>query len=198
VARAAGQLEARESKSGGMRAGVPDGGGGEEAASGASACHLLVYIAPQNNQTLSGQNNQTVVKFTTRLGATPVTPGYTCKSSGIPEKYPASTSRSPYCYCNTTRAPVPTAARPACSSMRTAPCAAAASARERPRRCARHGLRCGRRGCANVHLQDRGSARHALLRSEQLIAKKRRNKLAAADKAICYLTRGKCRSSVWT
>ena len=102
------------------------------------------------------------------------------------------------CYCNTTRALVPTAARPACSSMRTAPCAAAASARERPRRCARHGLRCGRRGCANVHLQDRGSARHVLLRSEQLIAKKRRNKLAAADKAICYLTRGKCRSPVWT
>ena len=127
-----------------------------------------------------------------------VKPGYTRKSPGIPEKYPGSTSRSPYCYCNTTRAPVPTAARPACSSMRTAPCAAAASARERPRRCARHGLRCGRRGCANVHLQDRGSARHALLRSEQLIAKKRRNKLAAADKAICYLTRGKCRSSVWT
>ena len=28
---------------------------------------------------------------------------------------------------------------------------------------------------------------------EQLIAKKRRNKLAAADKAICYLTRGKFR-----
>ena len=161
-------------------------------------CLPFTGIAPQNNQTLSGQNNQTVVKFTTRLGATPVKPGYTCKSSGIPEKYPGSTSRSPYCYCNTTRAPVPTAARPACSSMRTAPCAAAASARERPRRCARHGLRCGRRGCANVHLQDRGSARHALLRSEQLIAKKRRNKLAAADKAICYLTRGKCRSSVWT
>ena len=161
-------------------------------------CLPFTGIAPQKNQTLSGQNNQTVVKFTTRLGATPVKPGYTCKSSGIPEKYPGSTSRSPYCYCNTTRAPVPTAARPACSSMRTAPCAAAASARERPRRCARHGLRCGRRGCANVHLQDRGSARHALLRSEQLIAKKRRNKLAAADKAICYLTRGKCRSSVWT
>ena len=54
-------------------------------------------------------------------------------------------------------------------------------------------MRCGRRGCANVHLQDRGSARHELLRSEQLIAKKRRNKLAAADKAICYLTRGKFR-----
>ena len=51
-------------------------------------------------------------------------------------------------------------------------------------------MRCGRRGCANVHLQDRGSARHELLRSEQLIAKKRRNKLAAADKTICYLTRG--------
>ena len=28
---------------------------------------------------------------------------------------------------------------------------------------------------------------------EQLIAKKRRNKLAAADKAICYFTRGKFR-----
>ena len=28
---------------------------------------------------------------------------------------------------------------------------------------------------------------------EQLIAKKRRNKLAAADKAICYLKRGKFR-----
>ena len=52
------------------------------------------------------------------------------------------------------------------------------------------GLRCGRRGGPNVHLQDRGSARHELLRSEQLIAKKRRNKLAAADKTICYLTRG--------
>ena len=34
---------------------------------------------------------------------------------------------------------------------------------------------------------------YELLRSEQLIAKKRRNKLAAADKAICYLTRGKFR-----
>ena len=45
-------------------------------------------------------------------------------------------------------------------------------------------------GADNVHLQDRGSARHELLRSEQLIAKKRRNKLAAADKTICYLTRG--------
>ena len=56
-----------------------------------------------------------------------------------------------------------------------------------------HGLRCGRRGGPNVHLQDRGSARHELLRSEQLIAKKRRNKLAAADKAICYFTRGKFR-----
>ena len=119
-----------------------------------------------------------------------VKPGYTRKSPGIPEKYPGSTSmpRSP-----TPRAPVPTAARPACSSVRTAPCAVATSARGRPQRCARHGLRCGRRGGPNVHLQDRGSARHELLRSEQLIAKKRRNKLAAADKAICYLTRGKFR-----
>ena len=53
------------------------------------------------------------------------------------------------------------------------------------------GTACGADDAAsNVHLQDRGSARHELLRSEQLIAKKRRNKLAAADKTICYLTRG--------
>ena len=51
-----------------------------------------------------------------------VKPGYTRKSPGIPEKYPGSTSmpRSPY-----TQGPCATAARPACSSMRTAPCALA-------------------------------------------------------------------------
>ena len=112
-----------------------------------------------------------------------------CKSSGIPEKYPGSTSRSPYCYCNTTRAPVPTAARPACSSMRTAPCAAAASARERPRRCARHGLRCGRRGCANVHLQDRGGARHALVRPRSTDRKEAAQQADCCRHTVCYLTR---------
>jgi len=59
-----------------------------------------------------------------------VKPGYTCKKPGIPEKYlgPRQCRARP-----TPRAPAPTAARTACSSTRTAPCALATSAK-------RHGL----------------------------------------------------------
>ena len=47
----------------------------------------------------------------------------------------ASMPRAP-----TPRAPAPTAARTACSSTRTAPCALAIGAKRQHRRCARHGL----------------------------------------------------------
>ena len=65
-----------------------------------------------------------------------VKPGYTCKKPGIPEKYlgPRQCRARP-----TPRAPAPTAARTACSSTRTAPCALATGAKRQHRRCARRG-----------------------------------------------------------
>ena len=79
-------------------------------------------------------------------------PGNTCKNPGIPEKYlgPRQCRARP-----TPRAPAPTAARTACSSTRTAPCALATSAKgsigAAPGTACR--WRCGRCGRADILLQ---------------------------------------------
>ena len=125
------------------------------------------------------------------LPKTQVKPGYTRESPGLPEKYldarPHAAAR------HTPRAPVPTAARTACSSTRTAPCVLATSAKTQkaasaPGTACRR--RCGRRGRATFCYKIEAVLGMRLCDPDQLIGKKRRNKLTAADNTICYLTRG--------
>ena len=121
-----------------------------------------------------------------------VKPGYTRKSPGI-ELYPRNTRARVHMPRNPTpRVPAPTAARTACSSTRTAPCVLATSAKRQHRSCARHGLQAAvrtTRSCqhsANIE----AVLGMRLCDPDQLIGKKRCNKLTAADNTICYLTRG--------
>ena len=127
-------------------------------------------------------------------GCLPKTPGktrYTRESPGLPEKYldarPHAAAR------HTPRAPVPTAARTACSSTRTAPCVLATSAKTQkaasaPGTACRR--RCGRRGRANILLQDRGGAPHALVRPRSTDRKEAAQQADCCRHTICYLTRG--------
>ena len=121
-----------------------------------------------------------------------VKPGYTRKSPGIPEKYPSA--RPSTCRARPTpRVPAPTAARTACSSTRTAPCVLATSAKTQkaasaPGTACRR--RCGRRGRATFCYKIEAVLGMRLCDPDQLIGKKRRNKLTAADNTICNLTRG--------
>ena len=116
------------------------------------------------------------------LPKTQVKPGYTRESPGLPEKYldarPHAAARP------TPRAPVPTAARTACSSTRTAPCVLATSAKTQkaasaPGTACRR--RCGRRGRATFCYKIEAVLGMRLCDPDQLIGKKRRNKLTAAD-----------------
>ena len=116
------------------------------------------------------------------LPKTQVKPGYTRESPGLPEKYldarPHAAAR------HTPRAPVPTAARTACSSTRTAPCVLATSAKTQkaasaPGTACRR--RCGRRGRATFCYKIEAVLGMRLCDPDQLIGKKRRNKLTAAD-----------------
>ena len=125
------------------------------------------------------------------LPKTQVKPGYTRESPGLPEKYldarPHAAAR------HTPRAPVPTAARTACSSTRTAPCVLATSAKTQkaasaPGTACRR--RCGRRGRANILLQDRGGAPHALVRPRSTDRKEAAQQADCCRHTICYLTRG--------
>ena len=119
-----------------------------------------------------------------------VKPGYTCKKPGIPEKYlgPRQCRARP-----TPRATAPTAARTVCSSTRTAPCVLATSAKTQkaasaPGTACRR--RCGRRGRANILLQDRGGAPHALVRPRSTDRKEAAQQADCCRHTICYLTRG--------
>ena len=101
------------------------------------------------------------------------------QKTGYTREIPGSASmpRSP-----TPRATAPTAARTVCSSTRTAPCVLATSAKTQkaasaPGTACRR--RCGRRGRANILLQDRGGARHALVRPRSTDRKE------AAQQADC-------------
>ena len=125
------------------------------------------------------------------LPKTQVKPGYTRESPGLPEKYldarPHAAAR------HTPRAPVPTAARTACSSTRTAPCVLATSAKTQkaasaPGTACRR--RCGRRGRANILLQDRGGAPHALVRPRSTDRKEAAQQADCCRHTICYPTRG--------
>ena len=116
------------------------------------------------------------------LPKTQVKPGYTRESPGLPEKYldarPHAAARP------IPRAPAPTAARTACSSTRTAPCVLATSAKTQkaasaPGTACRR--RCGRRGRATFCYKIEAVLRMRLCDPDQLIGKKRRNKLTAAD-----------------
>ena len=80
------------------------GSGGQAAPLGApprprcAQCWRFTGIAPQNNQTLSDQNNQTVVRFTTRVGATPGKTRAYLQKSRYTREIPGSASmpRAPY------------------------------------------------------------------------------------------------------
>ena len=110
-----------------------------------------------------------------------VKPGY-LQSPGIPR----NTRVRRRCRARPTpRAPVPTAARPACSSMRTVPCAAAIQVPEGGRGAA-PGTACGADDAAvpTFIFKIEAVLGMSFCDPEQLIAKMRRNKLAAADKAL--------------
>ena len=94
---------------------------------------------------------------------------------------------------HTPRAPVPTAARTACSSTRTAPCVLATSAKRQAS--AQRQARLAGGGADDAVVPTFCYKIEAVLGMrfcdpDQLIGKKRRNRLAAADNTICYLTRG--------
>ena len=119
-----------------------------------------------------------------------VKPGYTRKSPGIPEKYPGATSmpRSPYTQgpcanCGAHRL-LKYAHRTMCARYK---CQKAASAQRQAR------LAGG--GADDAVVPTFCYKIEAVLGMrfcdpDQLIGKKRRNRLAAADNTICYLTRG--------
>ena len=139
-------------------------------------------IAPQNNQTLSGQNNQTVVRFTTRLGATPgKTRVYLQKS-----RY---TREIPGCDVDAALALHP---GPLCQLRRDPPAQVCAPHHVLPLqvpedgRGAAPGTACGADDAAvpTFILKIEAVLGMRFCDPEQLIAKKRRNKLAAADKAL--------------
>ena len=159
-------------------------------------CLRLTGIAPLNNQTLSDQNNQTVVRFTTPLGATPGKTRVYLQKSRYTREIPgfdvdAALALHPGPLCQLRRDP------PAqvCAPHHVLPLQVPESGRG-----AAPGTACGADDAAvptfifkieavlGMRFCDPSSS---LQRSGAI-------KLAAADKAICYLTRGKCRSSVWT
>ena len=120
---------------------------------------------------------------------------YTCKSPGLPEKY-LDASRPTYAAHDAIspcpRASALLAARNSCSSTRTVPCAAAMRVLRRLRRSAAGTAcrwQCGRCGC-NVFcfkiVAVLGMDMH-FCDPNQLIATKQRNKLAAANKVLCFL-----------
>ena len=111
-------------------------------------------------------------------GKTRVYPQKSRYTREIPER--ASTRRAR----PTPRVPAPTAARTACSSTRTAPCVLATSAKTQkaasaPGTACRR--RCGRRGRATFCYKIEAVLGMRLCDPDQLIGKKRRNKLTAAD-----------------
>ena len=118
-----------------------------------------------------------------------VKPGYTRKSPGIPEKYPSARPHAAHALLpgslrQLRRAPPAQVRAPhhVCSlqvpkgSIGAAPGTA----------CRR---RCGRRGRANILLQDRGGARHALVRPRSTDRKEAAQQADCCRHTICYLTR---------
>ena len=103
------------------------------------------------------------------------------QKTGYTREIPGSASmpRAPY-----SQGPAPPAARTACSSTRTAPCVLATSAKTQkaasaPGTACRR--RCGRRGRATFCYKIEAVLGMRLCDPDQLIGKKRRNKLTAAD-----------------
>ena len=148
-------------------------------------------IAPQNNQTLSDQNNQTVVRFTTRVGATPGKTRVYLQKSRYTREIPgfdvdAALALHPGPLCQLRRDP------PAqvCAPYHVLPLQVPEGGRG-----AAPGTACGADDAAvpTFIFKIEAVLGMRFCDPEQLIAKKRRNKLAAADKAICYLKRGKFR-----
>ena len=119
-----------------------------------------------------------------------VKPGYTRKSPGIPEKYPSARPHAAHAYsqghcanCGAHRL-LKYAHRTMCARYKCQNAKGSIGAR--------HGLQAAVRTTRSCHilLQDRGGARHALVRPRSTDRKEAAQQADCCRHTICYLTRG--------